>query len=369
MAVNKNKGIEALIHVFNNRLDLQSAFPEVKEGNLSRLIDWALEHGTSIDASKDLLLPFWKDIRDYNPSEYYQSFTWDNSADHYIPDGFKIYWEMLSRVGSYQFECISGNWNIDMLTYTTDLLRKNFKDKKVRAGFIGCSEMGRPEVAFNESEMFSEIVVMDIAKGLLEQQQEKARAENLSNLIYQPNDFNDFILKEDEFDFIYAAGTIHHVKNLEHFFSQLQKGLKKDGIMVMREYVGPDYLQYTDLQLTIVNFLLNLLPDELKLLQNQKDIKSIEHRISKETLMQLDPSEAVRSGDIINVMKDYFEVIEFHKTGGSILHPLLNGIAGNFDKDPEGDKVLKGLIDIEKGLINGDMLPSDFVYIVAKPIK
>jgi ubiquinone/menaquinone biosynthesis C-methylase UbiE len=369
MTAEKENGIRELLKVFNGRKDLQSAFPEAAEGDLSMLVAWALEFGTTIDGAKDLLIPFWKDFRDYKPKEHNYSFTWDNSVDHYIPDGFKIYWEMLDRVGSYQFECITGNWNIDMLTYTIDKVKQHFSGKKIRAGLIGCSELGRPEFVLNQTNMFSEIVVMDIARGLLDQQQKKASAENHNNIYYQPADFNEFVFVENEFDYINAWGTIHHVKNLEHFFSQAQKGLKKDGIMIIREYVGPTYLQYTDLQLTIVNFLLNLLPEELKLMQNRKDVKNTESRISIKKLMQLDPTESVRSGDILNVMKDYFEVVEFRKTGGTILHPLLNGIAGNFDKDPKGDKVLQGLIDIEKGLVNSGMLPSDFVYIVAKPSK
>ncbi len=369
MGATNYKGVKTLIELFNNRQDLQSFYPEAGEGDLAKLVAWALEFGTSIDGAKDLLLPYWKEFRDFNQAEYNNSFTWDNSVEHYIPDGFKIYWEMLNRVSSYQFECISGNWNLDLLTYTINILRKNFSDKKIRAGIIGCSEMGRPEIKLSKTKMFSEIVVMDIAKNLLEQQQEKAVAENIRNIEYRQTDFNDFILNEDEFDYINAWGTIHHIKNLEHFFAQIQKGLKKDGIMIIREYVGPDYLQFTDLQLNIVNLLLSLLPDEFKYFQNQKDIKNTEYRVSKEKLMQLDPTESVRSGEILKIMNEYFEVIEFKKTGGTILHPLLNGIAGNFDKDPKGDKVLKGLIDIEKGLINSDMLPSDFVYIVAKSKK
>jgi ubiquinone/menaquinone biosynthesis C-methylase UbiE len=369
MEVSKNKGIQVLINVFNNRKDLQSVFPEVKKGDLSKLIEWALKHGTTIDEAKNLLLPYWKEIRDYNKAEYNYSFTWDNSAEHYVPDGFKIYWEMLSRVGYYQYECISGDENLDLLSYAINLINRTFHGRNHRAGFIGCNEMGRPETKLHETNVFSEIVVMDIAKGLLEQQQKKALAENLTNIIYKQTDFNDFILNENEFDYINAFGTIHHIENLEHFFSQVQKGLKKEGIMIIREYVGPNYLQYTDEQLALVNSLLKLLPDELKYLQNRKDIKNIENRISKKELMQLDPTESVRSADLVKVMNDYFEVIEFHKTGGTILHPLLNGIAGNFDSDPRGDKVLQELINIEKSLINSNLLPSDFVYIVAKPAK
>jgi ubiquinone/menaquinone biosynthesis C-methylase UbiE len=369
MAEGKEKGIQALIKVFNSRKDLQGAFPEVWEGDLRKLVAWSLKYGTTIDISRDILEPYLNDFKTYHQAENKSTFTWDNSAEHYILDGFKIYWETLSRVASYQFECISGDKDFDMLSYTINIIMKNFPDRKIRAGFIGCDELSSPEIRLNERKLCSEIVVMDIANGLLDQQREKARAESAGNIEYLQADFNKFILQENEFDFINAWGTIHHIINLEHFFSQIQKGLKKDGIMVIYEYVGPDYLQFTDEQLTIVYSLLNSMPEELRYYQNKVNIKNIEYRINKEKLIQMDPTESVRSSDIIKVMNEYLDVIEFHNTGGTILHPLLNGIAGNFETSARGDEVLQALIEIEKALIKSGMLPSDYVYIVAKPRK
>jgi ubiquinone/menaquinone biosynthesis C-methylase UbiE len=369
MAAADQKGINELIKVFNNRKDLQNFFPEVWEGNLQKLVSWALEYGATIDAAKEILSPYINEYRDYKHSEKDTAYTWDNSAEHYIIDGFKIYWELLNRISSYQFECISGDKNVDLLSYTINVIKKNLPAGNIRAGFIGCDEMGRPEITMNKSGLFKEIIVMDIAGGLLEQQRQKALADNITNIQYLQSDFNKVIFQEDEFDYLNGWGTIHHIKNLEHFFSQAQKGLKKNGIMIIREYVGPDYLQFTDLQLSMVNSLLNTLPEELKYYQNKKDIKRVEHRINKKKLMQLDPTESIRSSDIIRVMNEYFDIVEFHKTGGTILHPLLNGIAGNFDRSTEGDIALQALIEIEKALITSGLLPSDYVYIVAKPRK
>jgi ubiquinone/menaquinone biosynthesis C-methylase UbiE len=210
---------------------------------------------------------------------------------------------------------------------------------------------------------------MDIAKGLLDEQQKKTHSENITNVIYRQADFNTLVLNENEFDFINAWGTIHHIKELEHFFHQIRKALKKDGIMVIREYVGPDYLQFSDEQLRMVNSLLALMPEELRMYPNNAGFKQVENRINKKKLMRLDPTESVRSSDIIRVMNDFMKIIEFRETGGTILHPLTNGIAGNFEKSPVGESVLQALIEIEKALIHSRMLPSDYVFIVARPAK
>ncbi|GEM_PF-1645266 len=369
MAAEKYTGIQELINVFAIRKDLQACFPEVWEGDLEKLLAWALEYGVVIDAAKEILEPYEDEFRNFDMADYKNRFIWDDSVRHYISNGFKIYWETLDQVAAYQFECISGDPNMDMLSYTVNVLRNNFDGRLIRAGFIGCDESAKPEIRLVKNKFCSEVIVMDIAEGLLARQQDRCRAENITNIEYRQVDFNEFVLGEDEYDYINAWGTVHHIKNLEHFFSQIRRGLKKDGILVMYEYVGPDHLQFTNEQLGMVHALLNLLPEKLRRYQNNVDIKSFEHRIDLKKLMLTDPDESVRSGEILQIMADYFDICEFHKTGGTILHPLLNGIAGNFETSSEGEKALKVLIEVEKSLITSELLPSDYIYLVAKPKK
>jgi ubiquinone/menaquinone biosynthesis C-methylase UbiE len=360
-------GLTVLLTIFNQRKDLQDAFPEVSSGNLSNILKWAIEYGTSIDNAKDDLLPFLEEYKREYENQSGNEHFWDDSSVNYIKDGFKIYWETLNEIAFYQFECVSGDKNVDILKHTLNILQDRFQTKKMRAAFIGCDELNRTEIKFYKSGLFSEIVVMDIAKGLLDKQRKLAGSENIHSIEYRPTDFNEFTLNENEFDLVFAWGTVHHVKNLEHFFSEIRKGLTKDGIIIMREYVGPTYLQYTDTQLEIVNSLLTMIPEEYRYLQNRKDLKNAEGRIDLEQILKTDPSESVRSSDIIRVMNDHFEIINYQKTGGTLLMPLLSGIAGNFEKDDRGHKVLLALINIEKALIKNGILPSDFVYIVANP--
>ncbi len=50
----------------------------------------------------------------------------------------------------------------------------------------------------------------------------------------------------------------------------------------------------------------------------------------------------------------------------SLLHPLLNGIAGNFEKDDRGESILETLIKIENLLIENGLLESDYIFYVAQ---
>ena len=52
--------------------------------------------------------------------------------------------------------------------------------------------------------------------------------------------------------------------------------------------------------------------------------------------------------------------------GGTILQPLLSNIASNFEKEQEGELVLKLLILLEKTFIEKGVLPSDYVFCMAR---
>ena len=69
------------------------------------------------------------------------------------------------------------------------------------------------------------------------------------------------------------------------------------------------------------------------------------------------------------MLENYLEIVLFRPTGGTLLLPLLNGIAGNFETDEEGGCLLGALIELEKILINRKLLPSDYVFVVAKSTK
>ena len=78
-----------------------------------------------------------------------------------------------------------------------------------------------------------------------------------------------------------------------------------------------------------------------------------------------DPSEAVRSRDILPLLRAHFPNVRVIETGGTILYPLLQQIAFNFEIDPIGPPVLNLLIWLETALIKTGLLPSDFVFCVA----
>jgi hypothetical protein len=51
--------LAALFDIYNLRTDLQKAYPEVKEDNHQKLIDWTVINGVTIDGTRHLIRPYY----------------------------------------------------------------------------------------------------------------------------------------------------------------------------------------------------------------------------------------------------------------------------------------------------------------------
>lgn len=290
---------------------------------------------------------------------------WDNSVDQYVKNNFKLYWETLPLVAKYQIEEIDP---VDRKGFAHDIAQR-FRAKKpnrlLRGLSIGCTESPcPPEIQFMGSGLFQSFDVMDIAGGLLRKQEKHVSDLGFDRIRYIQQDLNTVVLPEKSYDLVWGLGTVHHVENLEGFFDQVSRALTDDGLFAMREYVGPSQLQFTDHQLQLVNELLDFLPSKYKLTMDG-DLKLRCGRVALEDILQADPSESIRSAEILSVLESRLEVVEHRKTGGTILHPLLGAIAQNFELHGDGQAILKLIIHLERVLIREGVLPSDYVYVVA----
>ncbi len=59
-------------------------------------------------------------------------------------------------------------------------------------------------------------------------------------------------------------------------------------------------------------------------------------------MKQVDPSEAIRSADILPLVHQYFNVIRCIGYGGTILHLFFDRIAGNFQESAADLDIVKG---------------------------
>jgi SAM-dependent methyltransferase len=291
---------------------------------------------------------------------------WDNSQEQHCKNNFKVYWELLPEVSNYQLKSITGKENYHYFEYMVDFMKENIGDKNLRGLSIGCQEWDPPpEEILIKRGLFNKMEVLDIAEGLLNKQAKLAVERGITRAEYKIKDCNNLQLEENAYDLIFAFGTVHHIEKLDLLFDQINRGLKSNGLFVMREYIGPNRIQFTEKQLSIVNEILSILPEKYRITFDGF-IKKSHTNYDLEMLLRTDPSESVNSQGIMPAIKEHLDIIKLDYTGGTILHPLLNGIASSFEKDEDGAAIIKLLIFFEKTLIEKGVLPSDYVFCMAK---
>ena len=211
----------------------------------------------------------------------------------------------------------------------------------------------------------------DLSEGAILKAREAAAQAKLADKInYSVVNLDDFTLPAAKYDAIFALSAVHHVFQLEKLFRQCRKALKPGALLFLNEYIGPSRFQCAPDVVRLINRLRDILPEKYRTSLFAND-GSLIHPYSPspvEHFEKHDPSEAVRSGEIMSTLKLYFDILEYRPYGGAILHMLLSGIMGNFDEHNETDVVLlRTIATFEEVMESAGVIGSDFAAIVAKP--
>jgi len=207
-------------------------------------------------------------------------------------------------------------------------------------------------------------VGLDLAKETVERAAEACRAERLSNLEVRVGDFNRLALDRGEFNAILGLGAIHHVEQLEDFWAACRHGLAPNGAVLAQEYVGANRFQWTEAQIAAGDAALR----EIVPARYQAHHSRIE-RTPVAVMLELDPSEAVRSAEILPTCRAAgFELAGYAGAGCALLQPVLMYQIAQFDpRNWDDNHVLVTLFRAEDHLMRDGTLGDDFAMFVAKP--
>ena len=260
---------------------------------------------------------------------------------------------------------ISGDALVGWLAYVCDKYLK-----QARGAYIGLSlgcGVGDLERQVQHQSIFRKLDAFDIADEAIKQAKKVSHKEKLE-INYQVVNLNRLQLKKMTYDVIFANSVLHHLKNLEHVINQMEEALVEDGLVIINEYIGPSQFQYTVKQISVMNDILNILPEIYrKRVTDPNSLKPLFMPPSEKFMNNNDPSEAIRSSEIVSLLEKNFEVIEHKNFGGTILHMLLQDIVGNFNsEDTKDTSVLNLLIYFEEYLIKSKIISSDFTFMVLK---
>ena len=110
--------------------------------------------------------------------------------------------------------------------------------------------------------------------------------------------------------------------------------------------------------------LLAALPESHRRSLKDGRVKEKAVRPTEKEVYEVDPSESVRSDEIMGLIEERFEIVYRADFGGTLLQFVLSDIAGNFDPaDPRDVAMIDLMCLYEKTLIDKGVLPSDFVYL------
>lgn len=236
-----------------------------------------------------------------------------------------------------------------------------------RAITLGCGrgELERGLAKYNFALVHDAV---DIAEAMIEDAAVLAQAAGLKHIKYEVGDLNTIELPRNTYDVVFGVSAIHHVARLEHLFDQISRSLKPGGYFFLDEFVGPSQFQWTSEQLNAVNDAIANLPDALKeCVDSSKGMKSPVIRLTIDEMNLTDPSEAIRSAEIVPLLSRMFDIVEVRGCGGTVLHLLLEDIAGNFsESNPESMRYLESLFALEDDLIQSGKLQHDFAVIIAR---
>lgn len=273
-------------------------------------------------------------------------------------------WWIIPAVRTRWNEKITGFKDLEYEAYTVQKhLEKKQNLNLLSIGSGVCSH----ELKFAKYSNFQKITCIDIADNLLKIAQKEAADQSLKNMEFIAKDINTLAFKENEWDIILFHSSLHHLYNIDQIVSEkLKKWLKKDGLLIINEYVGPDRLQFSKNQINYINKGIKLIPDKLKSRFKSRLQKNKFYGSGYLRMRIADPSECVESSKILSAIKNSFEVVEERGYGGNLLMNILKDIAHNFvdETDTDVKKTLNCLFDLEDEYLQ--LNESDFVFGIYK---
>jgi len=288
---------------------------------------------------------------------------WDGYHANRTPDVRVSWWESPVIVEACQ-ERITGDPKMTIHEFLKQYLPD--QGRPFERGLSVCCGSGEFERELIDHGLCRAIDAFDIAEERVKEGMRIAGEQGYA-IRFRVADVNRSVFETNHYDAFFAWSALHHIQNLEGVCNRVADALRDNGLVVIQEYVGPNRFQWRDKQLAVANRILSLLPQRLRTSVRTGEVISRIERPTLETIKRNDPSEAIRSEDIIPVVERCFSIEAIRYFGGPIYHMLFNEIVGNFDPTDEKDTALIRLILLfEQTLIEEGILDNDYALIIAR---
>lgn len=278
-----------------------------------------------------------------------------------------LHWTHLPAVKARLHEQVTGDASIEPLEWFFSVVAAHQPLPLRRVLFLGCGQ-GRDERLVARSGWADEIVAIDLSAKALDLAREQARAAG-ARIHYVQADMNSLPVGQrgfepGSFDAVLGISSVHHCANLEDLYAGVAQLLAPAGWFYLDEYVGPDRFQCANSQLRFMNQLVDMLPHHLRT-TGDGQLKGNLWRPSVDEVIAVDPTEAVRSSEVLPLLDHHFDVFEHRPYGGALMRVVLAAIAQNF-MSAEAEPWLHALLRSEDDLFQSGRVQRDLACVIAR---
>lgn len=168
-------------------------------------------------------------------------------------------------------------------------------------------------------------------------------------------DANFISLEPERYDLIICHSILHHILNLEHLIHQLNGALRKTGILVVDEFIGPSRFQWAKSVRDTVNRTMRPLARGVGF----RPMASPERAVMAMT----SPFESIRSSELASLLESQFldQVILEHRFMG-FLYPAIWTLDFNDWQNVDLAETVKKCIDLDRIFSQSEELPPCFQF-------
>lgn len=229
-----------------------------------------------------------------------------------------------------------------------------------RGLFLNCGN-GWVEREMVVAGVVGKAVGIDYSETLLQEARREANTHDLP-LTYHQMNVNAGAFPPGEFDLVVNYAAAHHISMIDRVFREICRLLPEDGWFLSFDYVGPHRNQYSSAAWERAWALNAGLPSPLRQSMSYPHVP---------TMLQVDPTEAVHSELIVEMLHRYFHVERFVPLGGAIAYPILTHnerLFAHADKTEQA-AVVEEVLRADEEFLAEHPDSTLFAYVAATPNK
>jgi ubiquinone/menaquinone biosynthesis C-methylase UbiE len=196
---------------------------------------------------------------------------------------------------------------------------------------IGCGT-GSKERNVIRSGLVEHFTLFELSSVAVEQGRAQAAQAGLAqNMTFRMEDGLTVETGDGVYDLVYWNNALHHMFDVKAALEWSWRVLRKGGVLLMDDFVGPTRMQWSDRLLEINSAVLRALPTQYLRHPARPGVmlSAKAQRTPLSVFMAQDPSECADSANILPELTRIFSNAWVRKTGGGIYHLALNDVLHN----------------------------------------